>query len=81
MKRIGKRLKSAEIAQGYPGFAYHNATTEDLTQNLNRFVIRPIKEHPGHWQVTAYHCAEIPTAMFNKRPRTRFGRWFKGWDR
>lgn len=74
MSRIKRRLKTAEVAQGYPGFAYHNATTEDLTQRLDRFVLRPIKELPGQYQVIWYTSQSVTVAKINSRPRTIFGR-------
>lgn len=70
-----RRLRSAEVAQGYPGFPYHQATTEDLSQNLDRFVLRRIPELPGHYQVIWYHSGAIKVARINHPPRTWLGRW------
>lgn len=78
---IRKRLRSAEVANGYPGFPYHHATTEDLSQRLDRFVVRRITGHPGQWQVTHYVNGAVPVATFNKRPRTWMGRLWKSWNR
>lgn len=81
MSHIRNRAKSAEIAQGYPGFAYHNATTEDLTQRLERFVLRPPTAQRPYWQVDYYRNGTIVVAKINKRPRTWLGRLLKSWDR
>lgn len=79
---IRKRLRSAEVANGYPGFPYHHATTEDLSQRLDRFVLRRVPELPGvQYQVIWYRSATIPAATFNKRPRTWMGRLWKSWNR
>lgn len=85
-KHIRTRTKSAEVAQGYPGFAYHNATTEDLTQRLDRFKLRrvapPSPQFPwGQWVVIHYTSAVIPVAKINKRPRTWLGRLWVSWNR
>lgn len=76
-----KRHKSAEVAQGYPGFAYHSATTEDLTQNLDRFVLRAIPELPGQYKVIWYTSAAIKPVTYNRRPRTWLGRLWVSWNR
>lgn len=75
-----KRLRSAEVANGYPGFPYHQATTEDLTVRLERFVVRPIPGHPGHWQVHYYKSNAVPVARINRKPRTWLGRLWTSWD-
>jgi hypothetical protein len=73
-----KRRKTAEIAQGYPGFPYHHTTTEDYTMAGERFVLRPLVATneetgekvriPGQWMVHWYHC-DVPKVVRGKRRR------------
>jgi hypothetical protein len=63
-----RRRKSPEIAEGYPGFAYHNVTTEDYTMVGERFVVRPVPNHPGNWVVHHYVCS-TPKVVKGKRRR------------
>lgn len=74
-----KRRKSAEIAQGYPGFPYHHTTTEDYTMVGHRFVLRPIKELPGQYVVHMYVCDVPKVVRINGHATSWLGRKLEKW--
>lgn len=65
----------AEIKNGHPGFPADHATTYDLTNTSERFVLRALPG--GGWQVVWYRAPateEIMAKRLNRR-RVRFTRW------
>jgi hypothetical protein len=71
VSRVSRKV-NAEVTNGHPGFAWHQATTEDLTQATERFILRRL---PCGCHRVDYRPALLPTVRLN-RPRTRLGAWF-----
>lgn len=69
MSRVSRKVND-EVVNGHPGFPWHQATTEDLTQAGERFILRQVK--CGCYVVT-YLPGTIKTEQLNRR-RTRLGR-------
>jgi hypothetical protein len=82
---MGSRLVNDEVKHGHPGFPFHQATTEDLTQSTERFVLRPVAcscgspgRRTGRWccYVVTYQAPAITAPVLNAR-HNRLTRWIE----
>jgi hypothetical protein len=70
--RLRKRALTHEIKHGYPGFPYHSTTTTDLTQDVNRFVLRRTGAKMYHVDYYASDFAAIPPINGRNHARNSF---------